>query len=172
MPQKVLTEEERFCTTLPYDFAYYCQLRKTFEDGYCGFCGLDHSINTVLHENADWIMFENAFKNTRPCEVMLVIISRKHWRKLSDVTPQAWASFAEMIAYAEAHFNLPGGMLFARFGDMRLNAGTMLHLHWNLWVPSGTGPLSIPVFKSKEEREKDVARALEFEARYNAGERA
>ena len=172
MPTKELTDEERFCTTLPYDFAYYCQLRKTFEAGYCGFCDLDRSINKVLHENEDWIMFENAFKNSRPCEVMLVIISREHWRKLGDITPQGWASFGEMITFAEEHYDLPGGMLFARFGDMRLNAGTMLHLHWNLWVPNGKGPLTIPIFKSEEEREKDEARAAGFSAQYEAGERA
>ena len=172
MPAKELTEEERFCTTLPYDFAYYCQLRKTFEEGYCGFCDLDEAINPTLYENEHWILTENAFKNVRPCKVMLLIISKEHWRQLGDITPEAWASFSEMIAWAEKEYNIPGGMLFLRFGDMRLNAGTMLHLHWNLWVPDGSGPLSAPIFKSEEERAKDEARAAGFAARYEAGERA
>jgi len=171
MTKRDLTEEEAYSVTLAYDFGYHCQLQKTFRNGTCGFCHIDPSINKILFENADWILFENAFKNVRPCEVMLVIISRKHWRKLGDITPQAWASYAEVIAFAEANYGLAGGLLFLRFGDMRLNAGTMPHLHWNLWVPNGKGPLNVPIYKSDEERAKDAARGLEFQRRYDAGER-
>jgi len=172
MSKRALTDEEKYSVTLAYEFSYFCKLHETFEDDNCGFCHIDPNINKVLFENEHWIIFENAFKNVRPCEVMLVIISREHWRKLGDITPRAWASFAEMISFAEENYNLPGGMLFLRFGDMRLNAGTMPHLHWNIWVPNGSGTLNIPLYKSVEERAKDVARGLEFQKRYDAGERA
>jgi len=163
--------EDQFILSLPFDFKYYCQLRKTLENEECGFCHLDPAINKVLYQNDDWILFENAFANVRPCAVMLVVISRSHWRQLSEITPEAWASFSEMIAWAEQKYALPGGMLFLRFGDMRLNAGTMKHLHWNLWVPNGEGALLVPVHKSPKELEADRVRAAEFDARYIAGER-
>ena len=174
---KKLTEEQKFCQSLAYDFKYFCEIQARFEQGECGFCTLDSNINVVIYENEHWLVFENAFKNTRPNRVMLVIISRQHWRKLSQITKaDAWATFGQAIGEIEKRFKLPGGMLFLRFGDMRLNAGTMQHLHWNLWVPDRrkgkkTGSY-IPMVKTAADRKKDIARWKGFQKRYEAGERA
>ena len=166
------TPEEEFCSTLPFDFKYYCKLRTSIEAEENNFVNLDPGINPILFQNKYWKLTQNAFANTRPCSVMLLIISKEPWRNLGDIDENAWRAFWRMMKWIKSRYDLPGGMLFVRFGDMRLNAGTIMHLHWNLWVPSGAGPLSVPIFKSDAERAIDNARAEAFALRYEAGERA
>lgn len=67
-------------------------------------------------------------------------------------------------------FDLPGGGVIIRFGDMRRNAGTVPHLHENIMVPDGTAEVRIPLFKNPEDRQKNGARATEFAKRYETGE--
>lgn len=169
---RLATEEEAFCVTLPFDFEYYCKLRASIEAEENNFVDLDPALNPILFQNKYWKLTPNRFANTRPCSVMLLIISRKPWRSLGDVDENAWRGFYRMLRWIKSRYDLPGGMLFVRFGDMRLNAGTIMHLHWNLWVPSGAGPLSVPIFKSEAERAADIAREEGFAKRYEAGERA
>jgi diadenosine tetraphosphate (Ap4A) HIT family hydrolase len=143
-------------------------MRQRFESGHCGFCEIDPTVNTVLFENTHWIIWENAFGNDRPCKVMLVILSRKHLRMLGEISKAGWAAFHEVVRWAEAHYDLPGGMLFMRFGHMQLNAGTVPHLHWNLWVPDQTAELRVPIFKDPHAQEADRERARHFARRYEA----
>lgn len=166
------TEEEEFCSTLPFDFEYYSNLRTSIEAEENDFVNLDPVLNPILFQNKYWKLTPNRFANTRPCSVMLLIIPKEPWRQIEDISENAWRGFYRMIKWIKNHYDLPGGMLFVRFGDMRLNAGTIMHLHWNLWVPSGAGPLFAPIFKSEAERVIDNARAKAFALRYEAGERA
>lgn len=172
----LLSEEEEYILTLPFDFGYYCKLRETFENGDCGFCTIDPSVNKVVFENEHWLIFENSFQYNRPCEVMLVIIARDHWRTLEDIVPEAWKTFGQMVVWACKNYNIPGGVLFLRFGPMSSNTGTMPHMHWNIWVPDpsvkGEGRrVWIPIQKTEAEEIADVTRTAEFAKRYEAGER-
>lgn len=101
---------------------------------------------------------------------MLVIVASEHIRRFSEITPSGWVNLGDIITWANQEFDLPGGMLFARFGDMNLNAGTVPHLHWNLWVPDRTGEVRIPVFKTPDKQEVNRRQALEYGLRYDAGE--
>jgi len=171
MARRTLTDEDWYVLSLIFDYSYYYKMRKSLEDGApCAFCKLDPEINPTLFENDHWVITENAFPNKRACAVMLLIISKDHWRGLHEISKEAWASFYEMISWAEENRNLPGGMLFLRFGDMKFNTGTIRHLHWNLWVPDQTGKVFTPIFKSEEEMAADNARAADFSRRYEAGE--
>lgn len=162
--------EELWCLADCSSFKQYFTMRKRFESEQCGFCVIDPAINTTLFKNDHWILWENAFKNNRACKVMLVIITKEHWRRLGEITPEAWASFYKVIGYAEKHYDLEGGMLFMRFGNMQLNAGTVPHLHFNLWVPDETGEVRVPIFKKPEDRQASEDRAAGFAKRYEAGE--
>lgn len=157
-----LTEEELYCLENCTTFEQYRVMRLRFESGRCNFCELDLELNFTLYENRHWILWENAFKNERACQTMLVIATKKHLRTLVEISNEAWSSFHDLLTWADQHFDLPGGMLFIRFGDMRLNAGTVTHLHWNLWVPDQSTELKIPVFKDPEKREKNRMRAAVF----------
>lgn len=41
------------------NFAYYCQKVTDLKNGVCPFCTIDPSVNTVLHENNSWRLWEN-----------------------------------------------------------------------------------------------------------------
>ena len=173
--KRVLTAEERHILTLPFDFKYYCDLRQSMEQGeeedICPFCYPDHKKNPVLYENSRWWITKNAFPNNRACSVMLLIIPKKHWRLLGDISLLGWFKFGMAIWWSIRNYKLTGGMLFLRFGDMLLNGGTIRHLHWNLWVPDTTGKVWAPIYKSEEELEADRMRTSEYAKRYEAGER-
>lgn len=166
----VLTDEEEFCLQGCGSYEQYFHMRHLFENEVCAFCDVNPEVNTVLYENDTWRVWDNALKNERHCSTMLVIAATEHIRKMSDITTFGWANFGNMMEWIHHEFDLDGGMLFLRFGDMRLNAGTMPHLHWNLWVPDGKGEVRIPVFKNPTQRDANVARAAEFAARYEAHE--
>lgn len=100
---------------------------------------------------------------------MLLIISKKHWRTLEDISLLGWFRLGLAVWWAIRNYTLSGGMIFLRFGDMLLNGGTIRHLHWNLWVPDGTGKVFAPIFKSDEEIAADNARSAEFAERYENG---
>ncbi len=167
----VLTEEDWHILTLPFDYPYYYKIRKGLEEGAeCAFCELDPDINPTIYENEHWIVTKNAFPNRRACAVMLLFISKDHCRTLGEISPAAWQTFADIIQWAESNFDLPGGALLLRFGDMQLNGGTIRHLHWNVMVPDKSGEVFAPIYKSSEAKAADLARTAAFAKRYETGE--
>ncbi len=165
---KVLSSEELFCLEGCATFPQYYEMRRRFESKECPFCVIDEKINLIIFENDHWRLMDNVFKNARSCETMLLITSVRHARTLGEITERGWIAFHEIIRMAETMFYLPGGMLFARFGDMGYNAGTVPHLHFNLWVPEKKKSVCIPVFKASESREKNVERARAFAEMYDS----
>ena len=165
----ILTDEEEFCLQGCGSYKQYYIMRKRFEEE-CVFCVIDPQVNKILFENEHWRLWENAFVDGRGMKTALLIASKEHWRALQDIPRSAWSALYDALEYAEEHFDLPGGMLFMRFGDMRMNAGTVPHLHINLWVPSGEKEVRVPIFKKPEDRQRNIARASAFARRYEAGE--
>lgn len=166
----VLSSEEIICLSRCSSYSQYCHMRDQFEKGCCSFCDVDTAINTILFENESWRLWENAFPNGRGCAVMLLIAHTRHTRQLSDISKTEWGDLAEIMHFVAQKYELDGGMFFMRFGDMHLNAGTVPHLHWNLWVPDGSKELRIPVLKELSEVNHDLVRMHSFSARYEAGE--
>ncbi len=166
----VLTQEEMFCLEGCGSYAQYYEMRKRFEGEVCPFCTIDEKVNLVIYEDAYWRVMDNAFPNDRPLDTMLLIASTDHSRKLCEISESGWLALHGIMRLIETHFFLPGGMLFMRFGDMRYNAGTVPHLHFNLWVPNKAGEVRIPVFKSEESQRKNMVRSFEFSKRYQGGE--
>ncbi|MFT5850025.1 MAG: hypothetical protein ACI9H6_000854 [Patiriisocius sp.] len=174
--RRTLTEEQQYILTLPFEYAYYHLLRSAFESDVCGFCTVDETINKTIFQNGHWRIQKNCFGGKRGCKTMLMITSLKHWRHLSDITKaNAWGSFGEMITWATEIYNLPGGVLFLRFGPMQSNTGTIPHLHWNIWIPDpdiigDERSVSIPIQKTWEDERQDLERTNAFALRYEAGE--
>lgn len=170
---KSLTEEELFCLEGCRDYEQYYHMRHLFELGVCPFCNINTDVNKVLYETDTWMLWENPFPR-KTLEVQLVIVSKSHIRHLEEVTQKGWSDFFHMIQWIEGddgHFITgTGGNLHIRFGDMRYNAGTIQHLHWNYWVPSCLGEVRIPVLKNPQDRKENRERALAFSARYEAHE--
>lgn len=168
--QHVLTEEELECLRGCSSYDQYSVMRRRFEASVCAFCQLDRSRNKVRYENDHWIAWENIFRHDRACSVMLVVASRSHWRTLKEITREGWGDMYGLCQWMENTYDIPGGMLFIRHGDMRYNVGTVPHLHWNEWVPDRTGEVMVPIAKKLATRKKNNKRMLEFASQYEAGE--
>lgn len=145
-------------------------MRHLFESGVCAFCTLDSGFNTILWEDeyvSCWAV-PDAFMR-KELLYHFIISPKCHVRKESELSQSEVLSIAKAHQYLDAAYQLKGGITATRFGDMRLNAGTVPHLHTNVMVPNGTGEVKIPVFKDPSSREKNVVRAREFGTRYEGG---
>jgi diadenosine tetraphosphate (Ap4A) HIT family hydrolase len=172
MPVKhELTPEERFCLEGCRSYKQYALMRKNFERKICALCDLDRDLNKVIWENElviCWVVPESLMREGL-CHHS-IIIPKRHVRFETEL------SYAEVMAIHDAKkilassFDIPGGIVAVRIGDMSLNAGTVPHLHYNTTVPDGTGEVRVPVFKDPKDRAKNQERAEEFAKRYEAGE--
>jgi diadenosine tetraphosphate (Ap4A) HIT family hydrolase len=170
-PHVNFTEDELVCLENCGTYTQYHHMRSHFENRTCPFCRIDPSVNTIILAHEHWTVVENAFKNDRSCSTMLVIISRRHVRHFRDLTEAEWKSLGtDILLGCHEKMAEAGGMLFARFGNMAMNEGSVPHLHFNLWIPDGTGEVRIPLFKGGDTRAKARQRAADFATRYLAGE--
>ncbi len=136
---------------------------------------IDEKINKTIFRNKYWRIQKNAVAGKRGCKVMLMITPLNHWRHITDIPPDAWEPFGEMLTWACKEFDIPGGALFLRFGPMDHNTGTMPHLHWNIWVPDKSArgkkrKVWIPIQKTKAEEYADRRRTKRYSIRYENGE--
>ena len=166
-----LNEEEQFCLEGCGSYKQYHHMRHGFESDICQFCTLDPAINFVLWEDESatcWSVHPN-FKRTELAH-HLIVIPKRHVRYPWELKVHEVLSMQGARIYLSHEFDLAGGIMATRFGDMRLNAGTVPHLHENIMVPNGTGEVRIPVFKDPKDREANKIRAAEFALRYEANE--
>ncbi len=102
--------------------------------GLCPFCPASLSkfhLKPILKETTHWLLTENQwpYGNTR---VHLLAIHKTHIERLSDLTPEAAQEFFSLMQWAEKKFNLTGGGIGMRFGDITVNGATVAHLHAQL----------------------------------------
>ncbi len=166
-----LTPEELFCLEGCRNFEQYCHMRTQFETGFCPFCTVDRSLNKIYWENnfaLCWAVPESFMR--KELEFHFIIVPKRPVRFETELSDDEVLAIHTAKKKIFSHFNISGGIVAVRFGDMRLNAGTVPHLHYNIMVPNGTGEVRIPVFKEPADREKNMTRAREFAKRYEAGE--
>ncbi|TRZ54060.1 MAG: HIT domain-containing protein [Dehalococcoidia bacterium] len=101
------------------------------EQGFCPFCPENISksqLEPVIKQGQYWHIRENhwPYKNTR---VHLIVIHNTHIEKLSEISPEAAKELFELAKWTEDKYQISGGGIGLRFGDFRLNGGTVLHLH-------------------------------------------
>lgn len=167
---KELTKEELFCLEGCRNYDQYYEMRQRFEQGRCSFCDLDRELNEVLFETDHVLVWEipDQFKRPELAEQYLVV-PKRHVRGPWELTQEEWLAIHSALLYVNHVASLPGGMIFARFDDMRYNAGTVPHLHWNVWVPARTEEVRVPIFKADKDRGQNEIRAAEFAAEYEQG---
>lgn len=172
MPEHILTDEELACLEGCRSYPQYYQMRKNFEARVCTFCKLDRELNEVLFEDAyayAWVVPEQYKRGELAYHALFV--PKRHVRFETDLTTLEVLSLHEAKRVLHARFNYTGGCTHVREGTMRLNTGTVPHLHYNTFMPNRTGAVTISVFKSFEDQKKSVERAAGFAALYEAGER-
>jgi len=169
--QRALAYEELFCLEGCGNYEQYYHMRGKFEEGACAFCNLDREINDVLVESDlafGWAVPDQFSK--KGLAHQLLVVPKPHVRSPWDLTDEERLALGHIERSLAGMFDLTGGMMFARFGDMSLNAGTVPHLHYNIWVPDGTREIRIPIFKDPGDREENRERAAGFAKRYEEGE--
>ncbi len=173
MPVKhELTPEELFCLEGCRSYVQYHNMREQFETGTCPFCTVDRMVNTIKWEDGlaqGWAVPEAFMRKELAHHI--IITPKRHVRFETELTDaEVLAMHHIKVHLAKFEFEIPGGIVAVRIGDMCLNAGTVPHLHYNIMVPNGTGEVKIPVFKDPKDRAKNQERAEEFARRYEAGE--
>ena len=134
-------------------YKYYCLLVKNLLEGTCPFCKIDQLVNKVLYENESWRAWINPVPGKKHQAIHLVIPHRHHITDIVQLNPNDGANLVKVFQWARLEFEIAGGGVMMRFGDPRLNAGTIRHLHVNIQVPDGTGKLDITLAKDKEKVE-------------------
>ena len=170
-----LSDEELFCLEGCSTYSQYHHMRSNFEAENCVFCNLDRTRNIVAWEDGEtgrtdegfmvWAVPESMGKK-RPLTHHILVVPKRHVRFAADLKPTEWLSLGKALEFAREHFNYTGGLLHAREGDMRNNAGTVPHLHFNIFQPNGTAEVRVPVFKDPTDRVKNQERAKRFSGQY------
>lgn len=166
-----LTPEQRFCLEGCRSYGQYHAMRQGFEVGLCAFCDIDRTLNRVLWEDdyaCCWAVPTTFLR--KELKGHYIVVPKRHIRFPWERSTNEVLAMHRCVHFLSGMFELDGGIVATRFGDMRLNAGTVPHLHENIMVPNGTGEVRIPVTKDLADREANTARAAEFAARYESGE--
>lgn len=105
--------------------------------GHCPFCLENlkkYHKQEIIKDGKYWILTSNQwpYENTK---LHLLLISKPHAEKLSELDPQAGQEMIEFFAWAEQKYQIPGGGIGFRFGDTNYSAGTVKHLHAQFIVP-------------------------------------
>jgi len=166
-----LTDEEKFCLEGCGSYSQYHLMRHNFETGFCVFCNLDRNRNEVLWEDDFFMLWKvpAGIGKKRPLEHHILIVPKRHVRMVADLSADEAVSMIAANRYARDALGYTGGLNHAREGNMRNNAGTVPHLHFNLFQPNGTAEVQVPVFKNPADREKNQARAARFAEHYEEG---
>ncbi len=166
-----LTAEQLFCLEGCGSYKQYHTMRTGFEAGKCVFCELNPVLNKIILEDeftACWAVHPDFLR--KELAHHFIIIPKREVRFPTELTEAEVVSMHSIQIILFSTYDLQGGIIATRFGDMRLNAGTVPHLHVNIMVPNGTGEVRIPVFKDPGDRDKNVARAAGFALRFEACE--
>lgn len=166
-----LSLEEEFCLEGCRSYKQYYGMRKGFDKGVCAFCNINPELNVVVWEDEHmrvWHVHPTFMRDELALHIM--ITPKEHVRFLADLLPDQWLSLGKATTFAKTHFKYTGGLFHAREGDMRNNAGTVPHLHVNIFEPKGTAEVRVPVFKDPGDREANNERAAAFATKYEAGE--
>ena len=133
-------------------FKYYCVMRDHIRDGTCPFCQIDTELNKVLYENEHWRIWENPVAKKDPAvERHLVIPNKKHIVDPGEVPNEHGKSLFDIWQWASREFEIPGGALIMRFGEVKRNAGSIRHLHANIKVPTGKKKLMETLAKDEDD---------------------
>ncbi len=169
----VLSEEQiewlRGCS----QYEQYYNGRKNFERGHCAFCDIDRDLNHVLYEQDKWVAWEvpqNFTTRKSTLALQLVFFPVRHLREPTNLSDAERVGYFKVIDWAYQKFDIPGGGIVNRIGDMRRNVGTIMHMHATIMVPNREGSVIVPLQKDIDMWRDHDSRMKKFARRYEAGE--
>lgn len=86
---------------------------------------------TPIFEGVHWYIKRNDFPY-EGTELHLLIVPKKHVEKLEDLLAEEFLELQEMVRWANKTFEVRGGSMFVRYGDMSYTSATYKHLHFHL----------------------------------------
>ncbi len=105
--------------------------------GKCPFCKKQFARwhkEPLLRNGRCWILTTNQWPY-KEAKMHLLLIAKSHIERLSELSETAGAELIKIIQWAEKKFNIAGGGIAMRFGDITLNGATVAHLHAHFIVP-------------------------------------
>jgi hypothetical protein len=136
------------------------------KQGKCIFCEIDFTKNKPLNrlgefdpEGKDWPLlwvWESPFPQEHQ-ERHIMILPKRHIDNENfndEITDAEWLQILDARKWACKFFGIKGGGAVDRFGERRLNAGTVDHWHYQLQIPDGTGNVKATFFKDRSPAEE------------------
>ncbi len=106
-------------------------MKKIEAEGFCPFCP-EHMKKyhepPILKTGAHWYVTPNMYPydNTKH---HFLFVTNEHITDSATLSPAAWGELQEHIAWLNDEYEIAGGTLLMRSGDMTKNGATVLHLH-------------------------------------------
>ena len=125
--------------------AYIKKLHAWDAAGECPLCekGLREAGNEILRVSNGWQLITTRFpyKNT---DQHLLILPIKHVDSFREITGDDFVTVQSLLLWAVEHFQMPGGGLTLRFGDLDYSGATISHVHFHIIVPSFNQSTALP----------------------------
>ncbi len=156
------------------NYRYYKQTVADLKAGKCPFCEIDPKINKVLFENDHWRLWINGIAPRPGQTCQLIIPSKNHIERISEMTREEWTSLYDIFAWARANMDVEvadEGVLVLRSGPAWKNAKSVPHLHVNFQAPTGKDRVEVTIAKSEEDLKKKLPVLQAFE-KYRVAEEA
>lgn len=120
--------------------AQLARMKETVGQGICPFCDPErYTDGKILREGGYWRVVHNDFPYEHHQQHIL-IVPIDHVTDIGQIETMMWTELLTLFQWAVDEFQIPGGGLVMRFGDLAYNAGTVAHLHVHIQVPNLTGP--------------------------------
>lgn len=137
-------------------------MKATVEQGKCPFCddsGFDPTVNVVIKQGVFWRAWLNPFPY-KGSKRHVILATIDHVVDVKDLSAGAWIELGEFIPQIIAEYKIEGGGIVMRFGDNKLNGGTLTHLHVHIQEPNQTS-FSVAVFYKDAALTEFLAEAAE-----------
>lgn len=155
-----LTEKQHIALQGCGHLEQYCRTRYGYEEEQCFLCRPPDAWSTEVFFVGRAVLGVLSEYPVDHARVHALVFPRRHVTDLlPDLAPSEWSECLEALRSADKRYHLRGGGLMARFGDPRLNRGTIMHFHMNVVEPSLTGEVRLPLAKPPAHIERNRARA-------------
>lgn len=149
---------------------FCCTLRAlTAPLRFCPFCEteLGRRKRVPLQVFDDWLLLKNEFPH-KSTERMLLIVPKRHLTSPYELTGSDWGNVGKALSFCQHQLFMQGGGLLMRFGNSRLNVGTIEHLHMNVIEPMVGKEYRMLLAKNTEELQQDYERLVGFRDKMNS----
>lgn len=148
---------------------FCCSVRAlTYPRQFCPFCPSERARRKrkSFTEVGEWLVLRNEFPHRNVAQMWL-LIPQRHVIDPSELHDQDWKDIGQAFAVCQKEVGIVAGGIMFRFGDPRLNVGTVEHLHINIIEPVCGKEYRPPFAKNLEEHAADYSRLLGFRNEMN-----